>query len=87
MTSWNTKEQGARLDDEALLDECRRIAERLRQGAPVEELEAIAEETDGERFRSAIQILYRTSIDANEPEGRAGPTPYICHKVPPAALR
>ncbi len=61
------KEQGARLDDEALLDECRRIAERLRQGAPVEELEAIAEELTEKDFDLLFKSI-RTSIDANEPE-------------------
>jgi len=54
-------------EDPALVDQCRRIAERLRQGAPVDELDAITEgltERDSELLLKSI----RDSIDANEPE-------------------
>ena len=61
------REQNAHRDDEALLDECQRIAERLRQGAPVEELEAIGEELTEKDFDPLFKSI-RTSIDANEPE-------------------
>lgn len=61
------REQSPRWNDEALLDECRRIAERLRQGAPVEDLEAIGEGLIEKDFDLLVNSI-RASLDANEPE-------------------
>lgn len=61
------KEQSLHRTDETLLDECRRIAERLRQGAPAEELEAIGKELTEKDFDLLVKSI-RASIDANEPE-------------------
>jgi len=61
------KDQSHHRNNSALLDECRRIADRLLQSAPVEQLDAIGEELaegDFERLFRSIRI----SIDNNEPE-------------------
>jgi len=50
-----------------LLDQCRRIAARLRQGAPVEQLDAIGEDLAVEDHDLLYKSI-RDSIDANEPE-------------------
>lgn len=53
--------------DPGLLDLCRRSAARLRQGAPVEELDTIGDDlTEGDYELLVKQI--RDSIDSNEPE-------------------
>jgi hypothetical protein len=62
------KECSISRDDESLVNTCRRIAERLRQGAPVEELQAITEELTEKGFDVLIRPI-RASIDDNEPEG------------------
>jgi hypothetical protein len=54
-------------DNPTLLDQCRRIAVRLRQGAPVEELDAIGEDLT-ERDNELLFKSIRDSIDSNEPE-------------------
>lgn len=61
------REQSPHRNDETLLDECQRIVERIRQGAPVEELEAIGEELAEKDFDLLVKSI-RASIDANEPE-------------------
>jgi hypothetical protein len=61
------REQSPHRDDNALLDECQRIAERLRHGAPVEELQAIGQELTEKDFDMLVKSI-RASIDANEPE-------------------
>lgn len=53
--------------DPALLGECRRIADRLLQGAPVDELDAINEIPSGRDLDLLVKSI-RSSIDANEPE-------------------
>jgi hypothetical protein len=61
------KEQSVHRDHNALLEECRKIAERLRQGAPVEELEAINEELREKDFEALVKSI-RASLDDNKPE-------------------
>lgn len=59
--------EDSRSENSPLLDQCRRIAARLRQGAPVEELDAIGDDlTEGDYELLVKQI--RDSIDSNEPE-------------------
>lgn len=53
--------------DTKLLSECKKISERLRQGAPVEELDAISEDLTEKDFELLIKSI-RASIDANEPQ-------------------
>lgn len=50
-----------------LLTECRRIAHRLLQGAPVPEIDAITPNADGRGFETLAKSV-RASIDDNEPE-------------------
>jgi hypothetical protein len=61
------KEQSVHREDKALLEECRKIAERLRQGAPVEDLDAISEELIEKDFDVVIKSI-RGSLDDNKPE-------------------
>jgi len=60
-------EQSPHRGDEALIDECRRIAERLLQGAPVQAIDAISEDLNEKDFGVLVESI-RTAIDANEPE-------------------
>jgi hypothetical protein len=53
--------------DPGLLDQCRRIAERLLQGAPVDELSAIDDSSTEKDLELLVKSI-RASIDANEPE-------------------
>ncbi len=53
--------------DERLLEECRQIAQRLREGAPVEHIEAIVTEGRGHDFEVLVRAV-REAIDKNEPE-------------------
>lgn len=61
------KEESQYRDDKSLFDECNKIVERLTQGAPVEELEAISEELSEKDFDLLIKSI-RISIESNEPE-------------------
>jgi hypothetical protein len=61
------KEESIERNDISLIDECQRTADRLRQGAPVEELEAISEELTEKDFEILVKSI-RSSIDENEPE-------------------
>lgn len=51
----------------ALIENCRKIAARLLQGAPVPNLDAIAPNAAGRTFESLAKSV-RESIDNNEPE-------------------
>lgn len=53
--------------DPTLLDECRRIATRLREVAPVSDLDALEPNADGRDF-DVLARSVRDSISANEPE-------------------
>jgi hypothetical protein len=61
------REQSSHRDSRVLLDECSRIVERLRQSAPVQELEAIGDELSEKDFDVLVKPI-RASLDANEPE-------------------
>ena len=61
------KEEGQNTEDPSLIDQCHRIAERLRQGAPVDELDAIGEDLTEKDLELLVKSI-RGSIDANEPE-------------------
>lgn len=50
-----------------LHEECRRIAERLRQGAPIQEIEAISPNSGGRDFEILARSV-RDTIEKNEPE-------------------
>lgn len=51
----------------ALTDDCRKIATRLLEGAPVPNIDAITPNTSGRTFESLAKSI-RESIDNNEPE-------------------
>lgn len=57
----------ARADHHHLFEECERIAARLRQGAPVEELEAITADSIEGDFEVLARAV-RDSIEKNRPE-------------------
>jgi len=61
------REQSIHGEDNALLEECRKITERLRQGAPIEELEAISDELTEKDFEVLVKSI-RASLDDNKPE-------------------
>ena len=61
------REQSDNRDCDTLLEECRKVAERLRQGAPVEALEAISEELTEKDFEVLVNSI-RSSLDDNKPE-------------------
>ena len=54
-------------DDRELLEDCRRIAERLKQGAPVPELGAITPQS-AERDLELLASQVKAAIDNNQPE-------------------
>lgn len=54
-------------DKQSLYDDCRRIAERLQQDAPVQELEAISPNSRGREFEMLAKSV-KESIEKNEPE-------------------
>lgn len=61
-------EEGSQLRGaENLVRECRHIAERLLQGAPVQELDAIGDQLDEKDLDLLVKSI-RSSIDDNEPE-------------------
>ncbi|HUW83998.1 MAG TPA: abortive infection family protein [Phycisphaerae bacterium] len=53
--------------DPALLEECRRIAERLRHGAPVQDIDAISPNSGGRDFEVLAKAV-KDAIERNEPE-------------------
>lgn len=61
------KEEGRNPEASSLFGQCRKIAERLLQGAPVNELDSINENL-AERDMELLVKSIRSSIDANEPE-------------------
>lgn len=68
---WKTKGLINNLDvspsEKALLDECNKIAERLKQDSPVEHIDAIQPYSEGKDF-SLLAKSIRDSIQKNEPE-------------------
>ena len=54
-------------DDASLVDECRRIVERLVQGSPVPELDALAPVVDERDFETLAKAV-REAIEKSEPE-------------------
>lgn len=54
-------------NDQPLIQSCRRIAERLLQGAPVEDLSTLGEQLDDPDLEVVLRPI-RASLDANEPE-------------------
>ncbi|HZX14374.1 MAG TPA: hypothetical protein VFF49_08265 [Thermodesulfobacteriota bacterium] len=61
------KESSAAGDKQSLHEEYRRIADRLQQDAPVQELEAISPNSGGRDFEMLTKSV-RESIEKNEPE-------------------
>lgn len=53
--------------EQALIDKCSRISERLLQGAPIQAIDEIGEELSEKGFELLIRSI-RTSIDNNEPQ-------------------
>ena len=62
-----TREQEITTSEQALFDECHRIAERLKQDSPVEHIDAIQADTNDRNF-SLLAKSIRESIQKNEPE-------------------
>jgi len=61
------KEQSQEQDNEALMVKCQRIAERLQQGTPTEEFDAITEELAEKDFELLVKSI-RASLNSNDPE-------------------
>lgn len=61
------RETNSKLAQDGIYEECQRIVQRLQQGAPVQDLDAIAPNTGGRDFEVLAKSV-RDYIDKNEPE-------------------